>query len=60
MKTHGYFKFENLGVYHDTSSKGGGKRHDLWRAVAVINGKRVRRRFADREEAKAWLREGTY
>lgn len=51
-----HFTFVSRGVYHDTSSKGNGKRHDIYRATAIINGRRVRKRFADREEAKTWLR----
>ena len=51
-----YFSFMSRGIYHDTSSKGDGRCHDLYRAEAIINGKRVRKRFKDREKAKAWLR----
>lgn len=51
-----YFTFVSKGVYHDTSSKGNCKRHDIYRACAIINGRRVRKRFKDREQAKAWLR----
>lgn len=51
-----YFTFKSKGVYRDTSSKGDGRRHDIYRACAIINGRRVRKRFKDREQAKAWLR----
>ena len=42
-------------VYHDTSSKGNGSRHDCWRAEQRhFDGKRIRRRFKERVDALAW------
>jgi len=44
-------------VYHDTSSKGNGQRHNCYRAEAYTrDGKRIRRRFASYDAAVRWLR----
>jgi len=42
-------------VYHDTSSKGGNKRHNTYRADVTLRGIRYRRRNKNRKELKKWL-----
>jgi hypothetical protein len=43
MKNHG------PAIYFDTSSKGNGKRHHIWRADITIRGVRYRRRSKNRQ-----------
>jgi len=50
MKSHGPC------IYRDTSSKGKGKRHKIWRADITVNGTRMRARSHSREVLAEWLR----
>ena len=51
----------SLGIYFDTSSKGAvagsarGKRHHCYRAGIMVEGRRIRKRFATYAEAYKWL-----
>jgi hypothetical protein len=42
-------------VYQDTSTKGGGRRHDCFRADIEIEGRRYRYRNKDYAVCHAWL-----
>lgn len=44
-------------VYLDQSSKGSGKKHNLWCAEIQIVGVRLRKRNNDKAELERWLRE---
>ena len=44
-------------VYFDQSSKGHGKRHNLWCAEIQIAGVRLRKRSSDQADLERWLGE---
>lgn len=44
-------------VYLDRSSKGAGKKHNIWCAEISIAGVRLRKRSSNREELERWLGE---